>query len=134
MGRSENMRRIRAKNTAPEIAIRKLLRSIGYPGYRLHRKDLPGTPDIVFVGRKKAIFIHGCFWHGHDCAEGARKPKTNQEYWIPKIDRNRERDSANAERLAAAGWDALVIWECELKDVTVLEQRLSAFMKSEDAR
>ena len=86
--RSENMRRIQGKNTGPEMVVRGLLRTLGYPGYRLHRKDLPGKPDIAYIGRRKVIVINGCFWHGHDCKKGSRRPKSNQDYWLKKIDRN----------------------------------------------
>src|SRR5690242_17430109 len=90
--RSENMRRIRGTDTGPELAVRKLCRELGLKGYRIHRKDLPGKPDIAWVSRKIAVFIHGCFWHGHDCVEGARRPKSNRSYWLPKIERNQQRD------------------------------------------
>lgn len=101
--RSENMRRIHGKNTKPEMAVRGLLRTLGHPGYRLHRGDLPGRPDIAYVGRRKAIVINGCFWHGHDCKKGRRKPKTNQDYWIPKIKRNQDRDLINQAVLLELG-------------------------------
>ncbi|MGB4592329.1 MAG: very short patch repair endonuclease, partial [Coriobacteriia bacterium] len=81
ISRSENMRRIRSRDTAPELLVRKALRQLGHVGYRLHRRDLPGRPDVAFVGKQKAIFVHGCFWHGHDCAEGQRTPKSNLDYW-----------------------------------------------------
>lgn len=84
MSRSENMRRIRSTDTAAELVVRRALRSLGYTGYRLHRRDVPGRPDVAFVGRRKAIFVHGCFWHGHDCAEGVRKPKSNQGTGFPR--------------------------------------------------
>lgn len=129
ISRSENMRRIQGKDTAPEMLVRKLLRSIGYSGYRLHRRDLPGTPDIAFIGRRKVIIINGCFWHGHDCKKGSRRPKTNQEYWLPKIDRNQERDRKNLEALRALGWSVLVLWACELKDRDDLTNRLNQFMR-----
>ncbi|WP_235818611.1 very short patch repair endonuclease [Halopseudomonas formosensis] len=116
MSRSENMRRIRSKDTRPGLYIRKLLRELGFPGYRIHRKELPGKPDIAYIGRRKAIFVHGCFWHGHDCKEGIRKPKTNQNYWLPKIERNRQRDAAHLEELRRLGWSAVVVWECEIQD------------------
>jgi len=128
--RSENMRRIRGKDTAPELAIRKLCRDIGFPGYRIHRKDLPGKPDLAWVGRKLAIFVHGCFWHGHDCAEGIRKPQSNRDYWIPKIARNKQRDDENTAALNAAGWDVLVIWECEINRSTNLPVKLQRFLSS----
>lgn len=122
------MRRIRSEDTLPELELRKVLRELGYTGYRLHRSDVPGKPDVAFVGRGKAIFVHGCFWHGHDCHEGTRKPKSNQDYWIPKIQRNRDRDAANARRLVEAGWTVLVVWECELHDTEALTERLVTFM------
>ena len=93
--------------------------------YRLHRRDLPGTPDIVFPGRRLALFVHGCFWHGHDCPRGARVPKANAAYWIAKIGRNRARDDAAQTALTALGWRTDVVWECELKDIATLQARLS---------
>lgn len=129
IGRSENMRRIKAKNTTPEISVRKLLRSMGYSGYRLHRRDIPGTPDIAFIGRRKAIVINGCFWHGHNCKKGARTPKSNQNYWIPKIERNRKRDERNLDALRLQGWNVLVLWECELKNLDDVTTRLTEFMR-----
>ncbi|MEL6977395.1 MAG: very short patch repair endonuclease [Pseudomonadota bacterium] len=124
MERSEVMRRVRAKNTGPEREVRAALRRLGAVGYRLHRKDLPGRPDIAFIGRKRAIFVHGCFWHGHDCKRGAREPKTNAAYWRAKIERNRARDAAAMAELGAAGWRVLVVWECEIKDRAALDRRL----------
>jgi DNA mismatch endonuclease (patch repair protein) len=112
--RRRTMRAVKSKNTAPELFVRKVLHAQGYR-YRLHRSDFPGCHDIVFPGRKKVMFIHGCFWHGHDCPRGARVPKTNQDYWVPKIARNRARDAANYTRLHSLGWDILTIWECEVK-------------------
>lgn len=128
IGRSENMRRIRSKDTSPEIAVRRLLCTLGFSGYRLHRKDIPGKPDIAFIGRKKAVLINGCFWHGHDCEEGARQPKSNQDYWLPKIKRNRERDTTNMDLLVGLGWTVLTVWECDLRDLAALTDRLTAFM------
>ncbi|WP_080422862.1 very short patch repair endonuclease [Burkholderia ubonensis] len=128
ISRSENMRRIRSKDTGPELAVRKLLRDLGFTGYRIHRKDLPGKPDVAFVGRKKAVMIHGCFWHGHDCVEGRRKPKSNLEYWLPKIERNQQRDSQNLVELQRLGWSVITIWECELIDMSALSSRLVAFI------
>lgn len=126
--RSENMRRIRGKNTRPELAVRKLLRAIGFPGYRLHRSSLPGKPDVAYIGRRKAIMIHGCFWHGHDCKVGSRKPLSNRDYWLPKIERNRQRDAQHQAELARLGWSVLTVWECELHDVAALTAKLSAFL------
>jgi DNA mismatch endonuclease (patch repair protein) len=125
--RSAVMRAVKSRDTAPERAVRALLRGFA-PHYRLHRKDVPGNPDIAYVGRKLAIFVHGCFWHGHDCARGARAPKTNADYWRAKIGRNRARDAAHRETLAALGWRALVVWECELKDHAALERKLREFL------
>lgn len=131
IGRSENMRRIRSKDTQPEIAVRQIVRKLGYTGYRLHRKDLPGKPDIAFLGRKKAIFVHGCFWHGHDCKEGVRKPKSNCGYWLSKIDSNVKRDSTHIASLQADGWSVLVIWECELRYTSELTERLTHFLMTD---
>lgn len=127
--RSENMRRIRAKDTKPEITVRNLLRRLGYPGYRLHRRDLLGTPDIAYIGRRKAIVVNGCFWHGHDCKKGVRKPKENIDYWIAKIGRNQSRDCANQAALSKLGWDVLIVWECELKDEEQMATRLRNFLE-----
>ena len=92
--------------------------------YRLQRADLPGKPDIVLSGRRLAIFVHGCFWHGHDCARGSRVPKANRDYWVGKVERNRARDARSREALAALGWRVETIWECDLKDAAALEARL----------
>ncbi|QGM99413.1 very short patch repair endonuclease [Methylocystis parvus] len=124
--RSAIMRAVKSRDTAPERAVRAMLRSFA-PGYRLHRKDIPGNPDIAYVGRKQAIFVHGCFWHGHDCARGARMPKANADYWRAKIARNKARDETNFARLAELGWRTLTVWECELKDKDALEKKLRAF-------
>jgi DNA mismatch endonuclease (patch repair protein) len=129
MSRSENMQCIRSKDTAPELSVRKVLRSMGFTGYRIHRKDLPGKPDIAFIGKKKAILIHGCFWHGHDCKEGIRKPKSNLEYWIPKIEKNRQRDEVTLEKLNEAGWDVLSVWDCELCNIDWLKERILVFLR-----
>ncbi|BBU60505.1 hypothetical protein MSC49_04400 [Methylosinus sp. C49] len=125
--RSAIMRAVKSRDTSPEKQVRALLRGFA-PHYRLHREDVPGKPDIAYVGRKRAIFVHGCFWHGHDCARGARTPKTNADYWRAKIARNRARDIAHQEKLASLGWRALIVWECELKDRAALEARLRAFL------
>lgn len=127
--RSNNMRNIRGKDTAPELAVRKLCRELGFSGYRIHRKELPGKPDLVWLGRKMAIFVHGCFWHGHDCPEGLRKPKSNRSYWIPKIERNQKRDTENVSNLRESGWHVLVIWECETTNQGLLSGKLTEFMK-----
>jgi DNA mismatch endonuclease (patch repair protein) len=118
------MRRVGSKDTGPERAVRRLLTSLGLR-YRLQRKDLPGAPDIVFPGRKLALFVHGCFWHGHDCKRGARAPKTNEGYWRAKIARNVARDAESLAALAALGWRAEVVWECDLKSPDALTARLA---------
>lgn len=125
--RSAIMRAVRSRDTKPEQTVRKLAWQIR-PGYRLHRKDIPGKPDIAYMGAKKAIFVHGCFWHGHDCARGARVPKANRDYWLGKIGRNRARDEQSLRRLEESGWQALVLWECELKDTPEVLKRLHTFL------
>lgn len=127
--RRKIMRSVKSKNTTPEMQVRRLLHSLGYR-YRLHKDNLPGRPDIVFTKKKKAIFVNGCFWHGHDCKRGKRIPKSNREYWIKKINRNRERDIYNVEMLLSKGWKVLILWECELKDKDKLRQRLIDFLNS----
>ena len=127
--RSAVMRRVKGQNTSPELAVRKALTRLG-ARYRLHRKDLPGKPDIVLPGRKLALFVHGCFWHGHDCARGARVPKQNRDYWVGKVSRNRARDVAAREALATLGWRVETIWECDLKDGETLVARLRGLLKS----
>lgn len=127
IGRSENMRRIRSKNTQPELRVRAVLRELGFTGYRLHRRELPGKPDIVFIRRKRAIFVHGCFWHGHDCLEGRRIPKSNADYWVGKISRNKARDIEHIKSLQCAGWKVIAVWDCELKDDSALRDRLVQF-------
>ena len=128
--RSAVMRAVKSRDTSPELAVRALLRPIA-PGYRLHRGDLPGKPDIVYISRKLAIFVHGCFWHGHDCARGARAPKSNADYWSAKISRNRARDLKTLAAYAGMGWRALVIYECELKDKAGLSARLAEALRPE---
>jgi len=127
--RSATMRAVKSRDTRPELVVRKMLRAIA-PGYRLQRADLPGKPDIVYGRLKLAIFVHGCFWHGHDCRRGARMPKDNADYWRAKIARNRARDAATLAALASLGWRALVVYECELKDRAALGARLAAALAS----
>lgn len=122
--RSAVMARVKSKDTSPEKAVRRILTRLG-ARYRLHRKDLPGNPDIVMPGRKLAIFVHGCFWHGHDCARGARVPKANRDYWLAKVGRNKARDEGATHALRADGWTVETIWECDLKDEASLETRLA---------
>ena len=120
------MSRIRSKHTKPELAVRSLLHRLGYR-FRLHRKELPGRPDIAILGRRKAIFVHGCFWHGHECKTG-KLPKSNLEFWSPKIEQNRVRDRRNQSELEQSGWSIEVVWQCEIKDYQSLEHRLRAFL------
>ena len=123
--RSAIMRAVPSKHSSAELKVRRLLTAMGLR-YRLHRRDLPGSPDLVFASRRLAIFVHGCFWHRHDCRRGARTPKSNTAYWVAKIARNRVRDAAVRETLHAAGWRAETVWECELKGADVLAERLRA--------
>ena len=126
--RSENMRAIKGRDTKPELLVRRLVHSMGYR-YRLHRAALPGKPDLVFPGRHAVIFVHGCFWHCHDCKRGASKPKANAEFWAAKLARNVERDASQLVRLKATGWRALVIWECQLGDKIRLSGRIKRFLR-----
>jgi DNA mismatch endonuclease (patch repair protein) len=127
--RSAVMRQVKGGDTGPELVVRRALTRLG-ARYRLHRKDLPGSPDIVLPGRRLAVFVHGCFWHGHDCARGARVPKANRDYWVGKVERNRARDARSAEGLAALGWRVATIWECDLKDAAALDERLRDLLAS----
>jgi DNA mismatch endonuclease (patch repair protein) len=126
--RSRIMRAIKSRNTAPELLVRRLAHSMGYR-FRVHRRDLPGTPDLVFPARGKAIFVHGCFWHCHDCAGGPRMPGLNRTYWKKKLTRNKERDEAACEALTALGWKVRVFWECELQDLKRTERSLRTFLR-----
>ncbi len=112
--RSAVMRRVKGRDTGPELAVRRILRAAGV-GYRLGGQGLPGRPDLVMKGRRAAVFVHGCFWHGHDCPRGARKPKANAAYWTGKIERNRARDATARAALEAAGWRVVTVWECQMK-------------------
>lgn len=122
------MRAVRSKNTRAEMKIRRLLHRAGYR-YRLHRPDLPGKPDIVFMSRKKAIFVHGCFWHGHDCRP-KMKPTSNTHYWNPKIEGNKARDQEHICALEKQGWKVLVIWECEMKNNELLLAKVQEFIEN----
>jgi DNA mismatch endonuclease (patch repair protein) len=125
--RSANMRQIRSKNTTPELLLRRMLHRLGYR-FRLHRKDLPGKPDLVFSSRGKAIFVHGCFWHQHRaCGEG-RVPGTRAEYWAPKLAGNLQRDEAAQSALQEQGWQFLVVWECELRDTAAALRTVKRFL------
>lgn len=125
--RSEIMARVRGRDTGPELLVRRMLHAMGYR-YRVQARGLPGRPDLAFTKRRVAVFVHGCFWHGHDCARGVRTPKANAEFWRAKIDRNRVRDAASAEKLAALGWRTMVVWECGLRDREALAERLRKFL------
>lgn len=123
------MARIKSKNTKPEMVVRKLAHKLGYR-YRLHRKDLPGKPDLVFASRKAVIFVHGCFWHQHpdpNCKD-AVLPKSRPEYWLPKLERNQSRDADAIVQLERAGWRVMVIWDCDLKKLDTLTDSLRAFL------
>lgn len=127
--RSERMSRVRAKNMRPELAVRKLVFALGYR-YRLHARDLPGCPDLVFRPRRKVIFVHGCFWHRHpspNCAL-ARLPKSRLDFWKPKLEGNRKRDEKNSKALRREGWKVMTIWECELKNAERLGKRVRRFL------
>lgn len=125
--RSRRMARVRGKNTRPEMIVRRLVYGAGYR-YRLHGRHLPGKPDLVFIGRRKVIFVHGCFWHRHQNCPLARIPKSNQAFWSSKLEGNRVRDERVVAALHAAGWQVLIIWECELKDLNALAQRIQAYL------
>ncbi|MGH7813161.1 MAG: very short patch repair endonuclease [Candidatus Binataceae bacterium] len=125
--RSATMRAVRSRDTMPERRIRSLIHRLGFR-FRLYQSNLPGKPDLVFPARRKAIFVHGCFWHGHRCARGSRVPKTNRSYWLEKIGRNRARDRRARDSLRRIGWKALVVWECALRNRANTEKRLRAFL------
>lgn len=135
--RSKRMAKIRSKDTVPELMVRKITFGMGYR-YRLHARDLPGRPDIVFLSRKKVIFVHGCFWHGHEGCKVANRPKSHAEYWDAKFARNKARDVRNEAELRARGWDILIVWECEIKNKAILAKRIQDFLgptrKSKNAK
>lgn len=123
---------VRNRDTKPELMVRRMVYGLGYR-YRLHQTNLPGKPDLVFRSRRKVIFVHGCFWHRHpnpDC-KLARLPKSRLDFWLPKLEANRKRDLANQDRLASIGWQALIIWECELRDTEQLKSRIIEFLEGE---
>jgi DNA mismatch endonuclease, patch repair protein len=126
--RSRIMRAIKSRNTAPELLVRRLAHGMGYR-FRVHRKDLPGTPDLVFPARRKAIFVHGCFWHCHDCGGGPRVPAHNRAYWKKKLTRNKKRDQAACAALTTLGWKVRVFWECELQNLKRTERKLRTFLR-----
>ena len=128
--RSEIMSNIRNKGMKPEMAVRRMTHAMGYR-YRLHRADLPGKPDLVFPSRRKVIFVHGCFWHQHDdpSCKIARRPKSNQDYWLPKLKRNVERDADHRTKLSQLGWDVLVLWECDIRRNCGIRSRIRKFLE-----
>jgi DNA mismatch endonuclease, patch repair protein len=128
--RSALMARIRGKDTVPELMVRRLVHSLGFR-YRLHKQDLPGSPDLVFKGRKKAIFVHGCFWHRHRCPRGTL-PSTRRHFWLPKLEGNRLRDVRVQKELRGLGWSCLVVWECELRNLNRISSRISRFLVSKE--
>lgn len=125
--RSWLMSRIKSKNTKPEIKVRKIIYAMGYR-YRLHVKQLPGSPDIVFVGRKKIIFINGCYWHGHVGCRYAKLPQSNIEFWVNKINKNKARDFENVAELESLGWKVTTIWQCEIRAPDLLFQKIKSFL------
>ncbi len=125
--RSEIMARVRAKNTRPELRVRKLVFALGYR-YRLHDRNLPGCPDLVFGASKKVIFVHGCFWHRHARCVLARLPKSRLDFWLPKLEGNKSRDQRNRRALARRGWQVLTIWECQLKNSESLNDKITRFL------
>ena len=128
--RSQIMSSVSGKNTKPEIAVRSLLHNMGYR-FRLHRKDLPGKPDITLPKHKKVIFVHGCFWHGHaDCLR-SKRPTSNKKFWREKLDKNIERDKLTVNALKQLGWDVLTVWTCEVKDTNNLKIKLLSFLESQ---
>ena len=126
--RRRTMANVKGKDTKPEIAVRSLLHRLGYR-FRLHRSDLPGKPDIVLPKYKSVVFVHGCFWHGHDCKAGRKRPKTNSVYWDKKLTRNRKRDHRNQQALQALGWCVIIVWECELRDLVAVGRDLSRLLQ-----
>lgn len=125
--RRHAMRAVRSADTKPEMVVRRMVHGLGRR-YRLHAKALPGSPDLTFARDRRVIFVHGCFWHGHDCPRGARTPKTNRAYWTAKIAGNVSRDAAALSALAELGWEARIVWECETRDAAALRRRLAAFL------
>jgi DNA mismatch endonuclease (patch repair protein) len=125
--RSAAMAKIRAKDTKPELLVRRLIHSMGFR-YRLHARKLPGHPDLVFPGRRMAIFVHGCFWHLHGRCKRARIPKSNRKFWTEKLNGNRARDAASLKQLRRLGWKSLVLWECQLGKEAVLRRRILRFL------
>lgn len=131
--RKRTMASVKSKDTTPEKKVRSLVHSLGFR-YRLHRKDLPGNPDLVFPRLKKIIFVHGCFWHGHDDCQAAERPASNKSYWNQKLDKNKKRDKENQKKLHSLGWQYLIVWECQMKDSTSLKRKIINFLNENYGR
>jgi len=125
--RKETMSRVRSKDTKPEWIVRRLVHGMGYR-YRLHRSDLPGKPDLVFPKYRKVIFVNGCFWHGHPCRAGRNRPASHQDYWLPKLEKNKTRDRSHYRRLRKMGWGVMVVWECQIRQTDALKNRIRRFL------
>lgn len=126
--RSYCMSRIKKYDTKPEVAVRRIIHRLGYR-FRLYRNDLPGCPDIVLPRHKKVVFVHGCWWHRHNCHYGTRVPRSRRDYWLPKLKRNKERHKSNVRMLRKQGWQVLTIWECQIRDIEKVTQRISSFLE-----
>ena len=126
--RSKRMSLVRSKDTKAEMLVRRLVHAMGYR-YRLHVRALPGTPDLTFRRRKKVIFVHGCFWHRHQGCSRCRIPKSRHDFWVPKLEGNRVRDEQQQRRLQEAGWDVLVVWECEVDNMKALAAKIQSFLE-----
>jgi DNA mismatch endonuclease, patch repair protein len=131
--RSRIMRAVKGHDTSAELLVRKIVKRLGYRRFGVNRRDLPGSPDLVFSRKRAVIFVHGCFWHGHRCKRGNRVPKQNRTYWIGKIARNKARDKVTRAALRLAGWDVLVIWECGLKRPSVINESIRNFLTKSSA-
>jgi DNA mismatch endonuclease, patch repair protein len=126
--RKHAMKQVKGRNTAPELKVQQILKEMGYDNFQLHPENMVGKPDIIWADHHLALFIHGCFWHGHSCPRGARIPKTHRDYWQAKIERNFNRDQSNQALLTQTGWRILVIWECELKNTDVIKEKIRKFL------
>lgn len=128
-GRSQRMKLVKGRDTKPELQVRGILKKLGYR-YRLQYTKLPSRPDFAFPGKRKAIWVHGCFWHRHDNCALARLPKGRQDFWVPKLDENKRRDLENEDKVRQMGWESLVIWECELKNPAAIEEKISKLLET----
>jgi DNA mismatch endonuclease, patch repair protein len=128
--RSALMSRVRSKDSGPEMVVRRIVHRMGFR-YRLHTAGLPGTPDLVFASRKKIVFVHGCFWHGHSCRSGRNRPASHTTYWDAKLERNVVRDRANAAKLRRLGWRVFSVWECQVREQERLAGRLRSFLENQ---